>query len=120
MLRLIDLFSGAGGLTLGFTELSGHDFVSVWANDIDKDAVATYNRNFSPHCVLGDIESLLKDPQIEIPQADVVIGGPPCQGFSLLNRDRENDARKQMWRPYMDVVERSKSAEIALKVTKCS
>jgi DNA (cytosine-5)-methyltransferase 1 len=107
MLRLIDLFSGAGGLTLGFTELSSHDFVSVWANDIDKDAVATYNRNFGPHCVLGDIESLLKDPQIEIPQADVVIGGPPCQGFSLLNRDRENDARKQMWRPYMDVVERS-------------
>lgn len=107
MLRLIDLFSGAGGLTLGFTESSGHDFVSVWANDIDKDAVATYNRNFGPHCVLGDIESLLKDPQIDIPQADVVIGGPPCQGFSLLNRDRENDVRKQMWRPYMDIVERS-------------
>ncbi len=107
MLRLIDLFSGAGGLTLGFTELSGHDFVSVWANDIDKDAVATYNRNFDPHCVLGDIESLLRDPQIDIPQANVVIGGPPCQGFSLLNKDRENDARKEMWRPYMDVVERS-------------
>jgi site-specific DNA-cytosine methylase len=42
MLRLIDLFSGAGGLTLEFTELSSYNFVSVWANDIDKDAVATY------------------------------------------------------------------------------
>jgi DNA (cytosine-5)-methyltransferase 1 len=107
MLRLIDLFSGAGGLTLGFTKLSGCDFVSVWANDIDKDAVATYNKNFGLHCIFGDIEALLENPHRDIPQADIVIGGLPCQGFSLLNKDRENDARRQMWRPFMDVVERS-------------
>jgi DNA (cytosine-5)-methyltransferase 1 len=44
---------------------------------------------------------------MSIPQADVVIGGPPCQGFSLLNKDRADDPRKQMWRPYLQVVERS-------------
>ncbi len=109
MFRVIDLFSGAGGLTLGFTQAFGHDFVPVWANDIDKDAVATYNRNFGPHCFLGDIQSLLNNPDVEMPQADVVIGGPPCQGFSLLNKDRENDIRKQMWRPFMSVVERSQA-----------
>lgn len=107
MLKLIDVFSGAGGLTSGFTRLSGHDFVAIWANDNDKDAVATYNKNFGPHCVLGDIESLLENPEIEIPQADVVVGGPPCQGFSLLNKERANDSRKQMWRPFMEVVARS-------------
>lgn len=109
MFKLIDLFSGAGGLTLGFTELSGHNFVSVWANDIDKDAVDTYNKNFGQHCILGNIESLLDDPEVEIPIANVVIGGPPCQGFSLLNKGRDNDPRKQMWRPFMNVVERSQA-----------
>lgn len=107
MVRVIDLFSGAGGLTLGFKEAFGHNFVPVWANDIDKDAVATYNKNFGLHCHLGDIQSLLDKPTTEIPQADLVIGGPPCQGFSLLNKDRTNDVRKQMWQPFMAVVERS-------------
>ncbi|HUQ30745.1 MAG TPA: DNA cytosine methyltransferase, partial [Pyrinomonadaceae bacterium] len=105
--RLIDLFSGAGGMTLGFTEEFGNPFAPVWANDHDKAAAATYNNNFGAHCKVGDIVTLLEDPRAEIPKADVVIGGPPCQGFSLLNKEREGDARKHLWRPFMEVVERS-------------
>ena len=107
--RLIDLFSGAGGLTLGFSPKFGNPFKSVWANDYNKYAVDTYNTNFGNHCELGDINELLELPEIEIPPADVVIGGPPCQGFSLLNKDRAEDPRKQMWRPFLEIVERSKA-----------
>lgn len=105
--RLIDLFAGAGGLTLGFTEAFGHGFVPVWANDFNRDAAATYNANFGEHCTFGDLVALLEDPTVEIPEADIVIGGPPCQGFSLLNKNREDDPRKQMWRPFLEVVRRS-------------
>lgn len=91
--RLIDLFSGAGGMTLGFTYRMGHFFDPVWANDFERYSCETYNTNFGHHCVHGDIVDVLNDPDTEIPQADVVIGGPPCQGFSLLNRNRADDGR---------------------------
>lgn len=87
-IKLIDAYSGAGGMTLGFTKLCDNRIVPIWANDVNKCAVHTYNTNFGKHCVLGDIEILLEDPGVDIPEADVVIGGPPCQGFSLLNKRR--------------------------------
>lgn len=105
--RLIDTFAGAGGMTLGFSPQLGHSFKPVWANDFDGDCVATYKANFGDHCVHGDIVDILQDSSIQIPEADVVIGGPPCQGFSLLNKKRKGDPRKQLWRPYFDIVERS-------------
>lgn len=105
--RLIDLFSGAGGMSLGFTDARfGGGFESVWAVDHDSAAVATHNRNFGGHAVCADIEEWLSSDK-PIPQADVVIGGPPCQGFSLLNKQRVGDVRRQLWQPFMDVVERS-------------
>ena len=103
--RLIDVFAGAGGMTLGFSKMFGHAFDSVWANDFNADCVRTYRTNFGDHCVSGDIVDILNDPATEIPAADVVIGGPPCQGFSLLNKNREGDPRKQLWRPYLEIVE---------------
>lgn len=109
--RLIDLFSGAGGMSLGFSKEFGHPFKSVWANDFNEFCVNTYNENFGPHCVRGDIVDILENNNIQIPQADVVIGGPPCQGFSLLNKNRDNDPRKKLWKPFLDVVARS-GAEI--------
>lgn len=106
---LIDLFSGAGGMTLGFADDRFHGaFSSVFAIDNDTPAVETYNQNFcpdSPHCVACDIEEWVS--QNEIPKADVVIGGPPCQGFSLLNKNRNGDLRRALWEPYMDVVQQS-------------
>jgi DNA (cytosine-5)-methyltransferase 1 len=105
--RLIDVFAGAGGMTLGFSSHFGHSFESVWANDFNDYCVETYNHNFGHHCIGGDIVDILNDKTIKIPSADVVIGGPPCQGFSLLNKNREGDPRKQLWRPYFEIVKRS-------------
>lgn len=105
--KLIDLFAGAGGMTLGFTKLTGHSFKPVWANDFNEYAARTYNANFGNHCSVGDIVDILQNPKTMIPEADVVIGGPPCQGFSLLNKYRDGDPRKQLWRPFMEIVERS-------------
>jgi DNA (cytosine-5)-methyltransferase 1 len=107
--KLIDLFCGAGGMTLGFTDLFGHHFQPIWANDFNKYCVETYNANFGNHCVFGDIVEILSNPKTVIPEADVVIGGPPCQGFSLLNRNRDDDPRRQLWRQYLEVVERCKA-----------
>lgn len=105
--KLIDLFSGAGGMTLGFTQTFGHNFELVWANDFNKYCVDTYNLNFGNHCMLGDINDILADPNVKLPKADIVIGGPPCQGFSLLNKNRKGDPRNQLWRPYLDIVKKS-------------
>ncbi len=105
--KVIDLFAGAGGLTLGFSEKFKNNFESVWANDFNAYAAKTYNANFGEHCTHGDILELLANPNTQIPSADVVIGGPPCQGFSLLNKNREGDIRKEMWRPFLEVVERA-------------
>lgn len=105
--HLIDAFAGAGGMTLGFSKRFGHAFDSVWANDFNNYCVETYNTNFGEHCLSGDIVDILNDPSVKIPEADVVIGGPPCQGFSLLNKNRQGDPRKQLWRPYFEIVEQS-------------
>lgn len=105
--RLIDVFAGAGGMTLGFSRCFGHVFESVWANDFDDSCVETYNANFGNHCIPGDIVKILAHRNTHIPEADVVIGGPPCQGFSLLNKNRDGDPRKQLWRQYFEVLRRS-------------
>lgn len=102
--KLIDLFSGAGGFTLGFSETGR--FESVFANDFNAYAAKTYNANYGDHCLQGDINELLESKSIRLPTADVVIGGPPCQGFSLLNKQRQIDPRKQLWRAYLEVVKR--------------
>ena len=103
--KLIDLFSGAGGLTLGFTAMMGQVFEPVWANDINTYAANTYNLNFGNHCIPGDICEILDGNIRDIPKADIVIGGPPCQGFSLLNKKRQNDERKQLCRPFLEVTD---------------
>ncbi len=105
--RVIDLFAGAGGLTLGFVDRQFHGgFECVLGIDNDRAAVNTHNLCFGEHSICADIEQwLAQDPKI--PQADVVIGGPPCQGFSLLNKKRHKDSRRTLWEPFMDVVGRS-------------
>ncbi|MGZ8369523.1 MAG: DNA cytosine methyltransferase, partial [Caulobacteraceae bacterium] len=104
---MIDLFAGAGGMTLGFTDRRfGGGFESVWAVEHDRAAANTYARNFGDHVECADIEALLEGSG-NVPLADVVIGGPPCQGFSLLNKRRSGDARRALWQPFMDVVCRS-------------
>ena len=105
-IRIIDLFSGAGGFTLGFTQTGRVE--PVFANDFDAYSVKTYNANFGDHCSHADINVLLANKSVKFPEADVVIGGPPCQGFSLLNKQREGDPRKQLWKAFMEVIRRVK------------
>lgn len=114
-LRLIDAFSGCGGMTLGFVRMSKGSFESVWANDMNQYAAETYNANFGNHCVVGDVTDILNSSDTGIPEADVVIGGPPCQGFSLLNKGRANDARKHLWEPFLEIVRRSKAAVFVME-----
>ena len=112
--RVIDLFSGAGGMTLGFVDSRYcGDFKPVLAVDNDAASIETHASNFEGEVHCGNIELWLKgEPQGElwrnrepkIPKADVVIGGPPCQGFSLLNKRRTGDQRRALWEPYLDVV----------------
>lgn len=76
-MNIISLFSGAGGLDLGF-EKAG--FNTIWANEYDKDIWETYEKNF-PHTTL-DRRSITKIPSIDVPEALGIIGGPPCQSWS--------------------------------------
>jgi DNA (cytosine-5)-methyltransferase 1 len=106
----LDLFSGCGGMTLGFADprFCG-GFTSVFAIDHDKAATESYALNFGNHAVCGDIEDWAGGKH-SVPAADIVIGGPPCQGFSLLNKGRRSDARRELWQHYMDLVEMSGAA----------
>lgn len=102
--RLIDLFSGAGGMTLGFTDSSFcGGFECVLSVDNDSAAMATHTAAYKAPGIVANIEEWLKGNPT-IPVADIVIGGPPCQGFSLLNKKRVGDGRRALWEPYMDVV----------------
>ena len=79
---LVSLFSGAGGMDLGFEQAG---FNILWANDFDEDATITYQNNIGD-IILGDITSISSE---EIPDnPDVIIGGFPCQGFSVANTNR--------------------------------
>lgn len=86
--RLIDLFSVAGGMTLGFTDTRFcGGFKPILAVDNDTAALETHETNFGGKIVNGNIETWIASKPA-IPAADVVIGGPPCPGFSLLNKKR--------------------------------
>lgn len=105
--RIIDLFSGAGGMSLGFAWQGQGVFQSILALDNDKAALATYRANFGCYTVNDNIEDWLRS--CDIPKADLVIGGPPCQGFSLLNKKRTGDGRRALWEPYLEVVSKSRA-----------
>ena len=72
-------------------------FDPIFAVEHDRDAAATYAHNFGAHVDVRPIEQVLDN---EFRKADVVIGGPPCQGFSALNRNRDGDMRRGLWRQY--------------------
>lgn len=100
---LIDLFAGCGGMTAGFQPLG---FNPVLAVEWNLHAAATYAANFGEdHTIWGDINEL---PDDEIPEADVVIGGPPCQGFSNLGSRDVDDPRNKLWKQFLRVVERAR------------
>ncbi len=100
-MRTLDLFAGAGGLTLGF-EQAGLGFLPVFAVEVDLAAARTYKRNFGCPVYDGSIEDLDR-----FEDADIILGGPPCQGFSPLGRDRDDVSRAQLnglWQHYLRAV----------------
>ena len=97
---VISLFSGAGGMDLGFINAG---FNIVYANDFFIDAVNTYKKNIGNHIVYGDITKI---PSSKIPNSpDVVIGGFPCQGFSIANTNRSmKDERNFLYKELLRVI----------------
>jgi DNA (cytosine-5)-methyltransferase 1 len=85
-------------MTRGFEDSGA--FRSVFAVEFDRDAAATYAANFGEHVACGPIEDVAS-----FPEADVVIGGPPCQGFSPLNREAVGFERRGLWREYLRALE---------------
>ena len=102
----VDLFSGAGGMTYGF-KLAGIN--AVIANDIVENACITLKSNCPEIPVLcGDITDESVKQQIinqgKLLNADIICGGPPCQGFSLAGFRRDDDPRNQLFRHFVDIV----------------
>jgi DNA (cytosine-5)-methyltransferase 1 len=97
-LTLVDLFAGCGGMTRGFEDSGA--FRSVFAVEFDRDAAATYAANFGDHVACGRIEDVAS-----FRDADMVIGGPPCQGFSPLNREAVGFERRGLWTEYLRALE---------------
>lgn len=94
--KVIELFAGCGGMALGFKRAG---FRTVLANEWDKDACGSLRSNITDrvlNCAIQEIE--------KFPEADVVVGGPPCQGFSNLGERVPNDPRNQLWRHFLRCV----------------
>lgn len=102
-MKVVSLFSGAGGLDYGF-RMAGHEV--IWANDLYEDAVETYRKNMGNHIVCEDIGKIdVRD----IPDCDIVIGGFPCQGFSVANMKRHvEDERNALYKQLIRVIAEKK------------
>lgn len=95
----VSFFAGAGGLDMGF-ERQG--FNNIWANDIDKDACATHRKWSNATAIEGDIKKIDFE---DIPKADILLGGWPCQGFSLAGPRKLDDDRNSLYKFYVRYLE---------------
>lgn len=104
----IDLFSGAGGLSLGFDNA---DFLNIFSLDIEPSFCKTYRRNFPNHVLIEKDISKLTDKElkniVKNNKIDVIIGGPPCQGFSMAGnpgRTFVDDPRNHLFKEFARIV----------------
>ena len=116
--KVISMFSGAGGLDMGF---HNKGFQILWANDFNKDACDTYdkwanydkdgNRKPEKECIIiqcGDISKLELSEVLPDIEVDVVLGGFPCQGFSLAGPRQVHDSRNVLYRYFVKMVKLKK------------
>jgi len=100
--KVVDLFSGAGGLTMGFTR---PEYRVLFGVEHDKYAAQTYSANFAHPMLMADIRSLDASALVaEHGPADIVIGGPPCQGFSMAGKRDAKDPRNSLFMEYLRFV----------------
>lgn len=99
-LSVADLFCGAGGLSLGFRAAG---FNVIWAADNNESAVWTYRANVGDHVVCQAITA-----EMDLPDVDVLIGGPPCQGFSSAGMRRPGDWRNTLVACFAQIVARKR------------
>lgn len=100
----VSLFCGAGGLDMGFERAGFH---TIWANDFDKDACKTHQNWSKCEVVCGDISKI---DMSSIPVSDVILGGFPCQGFSLSGPRKIDDSRNVLYKHYVKLVKQNKPA----------
>lgn len=98
----VSLFCGAGGLDLGFDRAG---YKTIWANDFDEDACKTHRNWSKANVVCGDIS---KVDYSTIPVSDVMLGGFPCQGFSLSGPRKIDDSRNVLYKHYVKLVKQNK------------
>ncbi|MEY3996400.1 MAG: hypothetical protein RL344_743 [Pseudomonadota bacterium] len=104
--KVISLFSGCGGLDLGF-HLSGYE--TVWANDIDNWAAESFKKNFGNVIVCGDIEKIDPYNNNLIPECDLILGGFPCQDFSMIwKRPGLDGERGNLYKSFLRFVDAKK------------
>lgn len=94
----VSLFCGAGGLDLGFDRAG---FKTIWANDFNIDACETFRLWSDANVVCGDISKI---PSDSIPDSDIMLGGFPCQGFSLSGPRRIDDSRNVLYKEYVRIL----------------
>ena len=105
-LTAIDLFSGAGGISVGL-ENSGYDV--LLASDIDSACARTYRRNFADHeFIEGDVrevsgKQIARATRLRRGELDLLVGGPPCQGFSIIGSRVEMDPRNDLFREFLRI-----------------
>lgn len=103
-LRTLDLFSGAGGLSLGFHKAGFH---TVAAIDNNAPALETFSKNFIGSKTYNiDLSDINNPAFTEIQNIDVMLGGPPCQGFSIAGKRDINDPRNTLFISYLKLVEK--------------
>lgn len=98
-IQTISLFSGCGGIDLPFSDFG---FDIVWANDINPKACDTYRKNIGKHIICDDINNINLS---KIPKADFIIGGFPCQDFSMIwKRGGIQTERGNLYRNFVNIV----------------
>lgn len=104
----IDLFCGCGGFSYGFQQ-AGFDMalgIDMW-----KDATVTYKHNISGAQVINDditsvsVADILKKARMKVEDVDVIIGGPPCQGFSVSGKRMIDDPRNKLYKSFVEIVD---------------
>ena len=101
--NIVSLFSGCGGLDLGFRQ---RGYQTVWANDFDRWATETFKRNFGDIIHSGDVEEIDPYEDRSIPDCDIILGGFPCQDFSVIwKRPGLNGERGNLYKSFLRFVD---------------